>query len=540
MNSDTITESTDSIRRRHFEPTLASKLHKHPLVGRILASRGITSSDELALQLKYLPAPGLMRDFNTAVTVLADAVSAGKKILIVGDYDADGATSTALACHVLRSVGASVDYLVPSRFKYGYGLSPAIVEVALQKQPDVLLTVDNGIASEFPGKNLCGVGVIFYVMSGLCRLLQQRDWFAANNLKLPAMAEYLDLVAVGTVADVVPLDHLNRILVEQGVRRIRAGQARPGVLALFEVATRPYRYATADDLGFIVGPRLNAAGRLDDMSVGVDCLLADSLQAALPRARELDHLNRSRRQIESGMREDAEAQVSAILSRHAGQLPSALVLYEPDWHEGVIGIVAGRIKEQCHRPVFAFARSPDGMLKGSGRSVPGVHIRDILMAMVAQQPSLLAKFGGHAMAAGATIEEAALEQFRELFVSQVDHSLGGKSLQREWLTDGALSDDEISLDNAALVKYLQPWGQAFPFPTFDDNFEVRETRTVGQGHSRLLLRRVGGTRDIPAVIFNRIIDDTQHSIWRVVYRLDVNRYRDTESLQLKVDYMVPA
>ena len=580
MNCNAITESTDCIRRRHFEPTLASKLHKHPLVGRILASRGITSSDELALQLKYLPAPGLMRDFNTAVTVLADAVSAGKKILIVGDYDADGATSTALACHVLRSVGASVDYLVPSRFKYGYGLSPAIVEVALQKQPDVLLTVDNGIASvsgveaarnanlsvvvtdhhlppsqlpdadalvnpnrndcEFPGKNLCGVGVIFYVMSGLCRVLQQRDWFAANNLKPPAMAEYLDLVAVGTVADVVPLDHLNRILVEQGVRRIRAGQARPGVLALFEVATRPHRYATADDLGFIVGPRLNAAGRLDDMSVGVDCLLADSLQAALPRARELDHLNRSRRQIESGMREDAEAQVSAILSRHAGQLPSALVLYEPDWNEGVIGIVAGRIKEQCHRPVFAFARSPDGMLKGSGRSVPGVHIRDILMAMVAQQPSLLAKFGGHAMAAGATIEEAALEQFRELFVSQVDHSLGGKSLQREWLTDGALSDDEISLDNAALVKYLQPWGQAFPFPTFDDNFEVRETRTVGQGHSRLLLRRVGGTRDIPAVIFNRIIDDTQHSIWRVVYRLDVNRYRETESLQLKVDYMVPA
>ncbi len=567
----------DLIRRRVFEPGVASQLHEHPLLGRILASRGIVRADELGLQLKYLPKPGTMRDFDRAVELLAAAITGRQKILIVGDYDADGATSTALACDVLRKLGAEVGYLVPSRFKYGYGLSPEIVEVALQENPRVLLTVDNGIASvsgveaarqanlsvivtdhhlppvqlpaadalvnpnrvdcEFPGKNLCGVGVIFYVMSGLCRALQQSGWLESKNLDFPKMADYLDLVAVGTVSDVVPLDRLNRILVEQGVRRIRAGQARPGLLALFEVAGRPHRYATADDLGFIVGPRLNAAGRLDDMSVGVDCLLADDIGKALPIARELDHLNRSRRQIESGMRADAEEQVNAVLAEQSGALPQALVLYQPDWHEGVIGIVAGRIKEQCHRPVFAFARAADGSLKGSGRSVAGVHIRDILMAIVASDPTLLGKFGGHAMAAGATIAESNLEQFRQAFVSEVDRVLDGKPLQREWLTDGALNDDEMSLANASLVKYLQPWGQAFPFPSFDDEFEIRDVRIVGNGHSKLVLRRVGGKRDVPAVAFNRVIENTGQQVWRVVYRLDVNRYRNTESLQLLVDHM---
>ena len=572
--------TADLIRRRDYEPAVASQLHEHPLLGRLLASRGIAHADELELQLKHLPQPGSMRDFNVAVELLVKAVTGARKILIVGDYDADGATSTALACHVLRRLGASVDYLVPSRFKFGYGLSPEIVEVALQKNPQVLLTVDNGIASvsgveaarqadlsvivtdhhlpplqlpaadalvnpnrvdcEFPGKNLCGVGVIFYVMSGLCRALQQNGWLESKNLETPRMADYLDLVAVGTVSDVVPLDRFNRILVEQGVRRIRAGHARPGVLALFEVASRPHRYATADDLGFIVGPRLNAAGRLDDMSVGVDCLLADDIASALPFARELDQLNRSRRQIESGMRADAEEQVNAVLAAQSGELPSALVLYQPDWHEGVIGIVAGRVKEQCHRPVFAFAKAADGMLKGSGRSVAGVHIRDILMAMVASQPALLARFGGHAMAAGATIAESSIEQFRQAFIAEVDRVLDGKRLQREWLTDGALNDDEMSLANAALVKYLQPWGQAFPFPTFDNDFEIRDVRIVGNGHSKLVLRRVGGKRDIPAVAFNRVIESVGQQVWRVVYRLDVNRYRNTESLQLMVDYMEPA
>lgn len=570
----------DHIRRRTFEPSVASRLHEHPLIGRILAGRGITHSDELALQLKHLPAPAHMRDFDRAVELLAEAVTSAKKILIVGDYDADGATSTALACHALRSLGATVEYLVPSRFKYGYGLSAAIVEVALQRKPQVLLTVDNGIASvsgveaarqanlsvvvtdhhlppeqlpaadalvnpnrldcQFPGKNLCGVGVIFYVMSGLCRALQRCGWLESKNLDMPKMADYLDLVAVGTVSDVVPLDQFNRILVEQGLRRIRAGQARPGVLALFEVAGRQHRYATADDLGFIVGPRLNAAGRLDDMSIGVDCLLADNIGMALPAARELDQLNRSRRQIESGMRADAEAQVEAVLDAQSGTLPQALVLYQPDWHEGVIGIVAGRIKEQCHRPVFAFAKSADGTLKGSGRSVAGVHIRDILMAIVAGQPDLLSKFGGHAMAAGATLKEANLESFRQAFIAEVDRVLNGNTLQREWLTDGALDDQEMSLANASLVKYFQPWGQAFPYPCFDDDFEIRDVRMVGNGHSRLLLRRVGGKREVPAIVFNRVIEVGDQKVWRVVYRLDVNRYRNIDSLQLMVNYMAPA
>ena len=572
--------TVDLIRRREYKPSVASSLHEHPLIGRILAGRGITASDELALQLKHLPAPARMRDFDLAVELLVEAVTHGQKILIVGDYDADGATSTALAFHALKALGARVDYLVPSRFKYGYGLSAAIVEVALQYKPQVLLTVDNGIASvsgveaarqanlsvivtdhhlppeqlpaadalvnpnrvdcEFPGKNLCGVGVIFYVISGLCKALQRNGWLQSKNLDMPKMADYLDLVAIGTVADVVPLDQLNRILVEQGLRRIRAGKARPGVLALFEVAGRPHRYATADDLGFIVGPRLNAAGRLDDMSVGVECLLADNIGTALPAARELDQLNRNRRQIESGMRADAEAQVDAVLQEQSGTLPPALVLYQPDWHEGVIGIVAGRIKEQCHRPVFAFAKCDDGTLKGSGRSVAGVHIRDILMAIVAGQPSLLSKFGGHAMAAGATLKESNLAAFREAFVANVERVLNGKSLQREWVTDGALDDNEMSLANASLVKYFQPWGQSFPFPCFDDDFEVRDVRIVGNGHSRLVLRRVGGSRDVPAIAFNRVVELAEAKVWRVVYRLDVNRYRDNESLQLMVNYMAPA
>ena len=570
---------TDTIRRREFDPRLAKQLHNDPLIGRVLAGRGITRTEETDLQLKHLPQPGSMRDFSKAVELLAAAVTGRKKILIVGDYDADGATSTALACHVLRSVGATVDYLVPSRFKYGYGLSPEIVEVALQKKPQVLLTVDNGIASvngvdaarkanlsvivtdhhlppqqlpaadalvnpnridcDFPGKNLCGVGVIFYIMSGLCRALQKAGWLETKKLDMPNMAEYLDLVAVGTVADVVPLDQLNRILVEQGVRRIRAGHARPGILALFEVAGRQHRYATADDLGFIVGPRLNAAGRLDDMSIGVDCLLAGDMGKALPAARELDQLNRNRRHIESGMRADAEQQVDTIMADLSGKLPPAFVLFREDWHEGVIGIVAGRIKEQCHRPVFAFARSDDGMLKGSGRSVAGVHIRDILMAIIAREPTLLGKFGGHAMAAGAAIAESNLGAFRQAFVAAVNRQLNGKALQREWLTDGALNEQEMSLANASQVKYLQPWGQAFPFPSFDDDFLIRDVRIVGSGHSKLLLRRVGGYRDIPAVAFNRVIDNADQLIWRIVYRLDVNRYRNKESLQLLVDYMAP-
>lgn len=571
--------TAEIVRRRDYDESAVAGLHQQALIGRILAGRGVCAADELELSLQHLLRPATLKDFDPAVDLLSEAVVKGKKILIVGDYDADGATSTALVCHVLRRLGAQVSYLVPNRFEFGYGLSPAIVEVALQQSPDVILTVDNGVASnsgvkaakdagvsvvvtdhhlppellpdadvivnpnradcEFPSKNLCGVGVAFYVMAGLCRRLQKEGWFEQHDRQFPAMAEYLDLVAVGTVADVVALDRNNRILVEQGLRRIRAGIARPGILALFTVASRGHQRATSGDLGFVVGPRLNAAGRLDDISVGIECLLAEDIETALPIARQLDEYNRKRRSIETGMRAEGFEQVESLIAGHAGNLPCALAVYKPEWHEGVIGIVAGRIKEHCHRPVFAFAKAADGTLKGSGRSIAGVHIRDVLVAMVADEPGLLNKFGGHAMAAGVSLAEEDIPRFGAAFENQVNRALNGRTPTREWLTDGALDDADMNLQTAGLMKFLQPWGQSFPAPLFDDLFEIRSAKEVGTGHSRLMLRRAGGSRDVPAVAFNRKLQATGSKQWHIVYRLDVNHYRDRESLQLLVEYIAP-
>lgn len=568
-----------AIRRREFDESLVSDLHPHALIGRILAGRGVSSAEELELKLKHLLLPVALKDFNPALDLLVSAIAGEQKILVVGDYDADGATSTALVCDVLRRVGAQVSYLVPNRFEYGYGLSPAIVEVALQRKPDLILTVDNGVASnsgvkaardagvsvlvtdhhlppeqlpdanaivnpnradcKFASKNLCGVGVAFYVMAGLCRRLQTDGWFEQGDVEMPRMADYLDLVAVGTVADVVPLDHNNRILVEQGLRRIRAGAARPGILALFTVAARGHQRATSSDLGFVVGPRLNAAGRLDDISVGIECLLAEDIETALPIARSLDAFNRKRRQIETGMRAEGFEQVESLIAEHAGNLPCALAVYKPEWHEGVIGIVAGRIKEHCHRPVFAFAKSADGTLKGSGRSIAGVHIRDVLVSMVASEPGLLSKFGGHAMAAGVSLSEDDLPRFAAAFELQVNRVLNGGAPTREWLTDGALEESDMNLQNASVIKFLQPWGQSFPAPLFDDLFEIVTAREVGTGHSRLTLRRVNGSREVAAVAFNRRLQAVPGERWRVVYRLDINHYRDRESLQLVVEHIEP-
>lgn len=568
----------EPVRRRQFDNALASVLHGDALVGKILAGRGVTSDKELELSLQRLQRPKGFKGLDAAVALLAEAIAQKNRILIVGDYDADGATSTALAIDVLGKLGASVDYLVPNRFEYGYGLSTAIVDVACQKSPDLILTVDNGIASnegvhaakaagitvvvtdhhlppeqlpaadaivnpnqpgcEFGSKNLCGVGVIFYVMAGLCRHLQAADWF--ENHHIPAMADYLDLVALGTVADVVPLDHNNRILIEQGLRRIRSGVARPGILALFDVASRDHRNATTDDLSFMIGPRLNAAGRLDDISVGIECLLSKELTEALPVARQLDEFNRKRRQIETGMRDQGIAQVEEIIAGHEGEMPYALSVYRPDWHEGVIGILASRLKEHCHRPVFAFAKSADGTLKGSGRSVPGIHIRDVLVAMVAEQPGLLSKFGGHAMAAGVSLPEKHINAFASAFNRQVEQLLNGKVLQREWLTDGALSESEFTLSKAALIKYLQPWGQSFPPPLFDDIFEISNVQPIGTAHMRLKLRCVNGRRELPAVAFNRRVEAQPDERWHIVYRLDVNTYKNRQSLQLVVEHLTLA
>ena len=544
----------------------------------MLAGRGIRRSDEVQLQSTQLPQPASLADFDTAVSLLAEAVTQKKKILIVGDYDADGATSTALAIHVFRSIGVDAEYLVPNRFEYGYGLSAEIVAVALQSKPDLILTVDNGVASnegvekavnagvtvvvtdhhlppevlpaadaivnpnradcEFPAKNLCGAGVIFYVMTGLCRRLQKSGWFEQHNIKVPDMAACLDLVALGTVADVVPLDKTNRILVDQGVRRIRAGATRPGIKALFEVAGRRQGWCLTQDLGFFIGPRLNAAGRLTDMTVGIECLLSEDDKTALHLATELNKINSQRRNIQAGMNAEAELQIDKL--QLDGELPAALALYQPDWHEGVIGIVAGRIKERCHRPVFAFARAADGTLKGSGRSIAGIHIRDILMEIAASSPGLLKKFGGHAMAAGVTLQESDFESFAKAFNERVSHKLGGVTPTREWLTDGELEDEDLNLENAELMQFLQPWGQAFEAPSFDGVFHIESVRIVGNNHSKMLIRRVDGKNKLPAMAFNRRIDNSRSDCWRAVYRLDVNHYRNTNSLQLLIEYLEPA
>ena len=573
-------EMTDKVIRRTIDLHLATALHDKPLAGRVLAGRGLQDAKEVYLKNNLLPHPKTLADFTLAVSLLADAVTDNKKIIIVGDYDADGATSTALATHVLRSLGADVEYLVPNRFEYGYGLSAEIVAVALQRKPDLLLTVDNGIASnegveaavaagvtvvvtdhhlppevlpiadamvnpnrkdcEFPSKNICGVGVIFYVMTGLCRQLEKANWFSNKKIKAPHMPDYFDLVALGTVADVVPLDQTNRILVDQGVRRIRADKTRPGIKALFSVAGRAQNRCQTQDLGFFIAPRLNASGRLTDMSVGIECLLAEDDKSAMALASELDKINRQRRSIQAGMSEEAEAQVTTIVEQLNGELPAAITLFEPHWHEGVIGIVAGRIKERFNRPVFAFAPATGGMLKGSGRSINDVHIRDILMEVVASRPGLLKKFGGHAMAAGVSLAKTDLEVFTKVFAERVHLKLDGRAPTREWLTDGELDDDEMCLENAELMQFLQPWGQAFPAPVFDDVFHIESVKLVGNNHSKMMLRRANGKRSVPAIAFNRQIQSGKEQTWRAVYRLDVNHYRNSTSLQLLVEYLEPA
>ncbi len=573
---------SDSVRRRHYDAQLAGQLHQCGFIGRVLAARDVQSPEDLQLALAGMLRPDSMADLDTAVALLRDAIMQDKRILIVGDYDADGATSTALAVHALGAMGAvHVDWLVPNRFEFGYGLSPQIVELALPREPDLIVTVDNGVAShdgveaaraagisvlvtdhhlppevlpaadalvnpnraddQSDGHNLCGAGVIFYVLAVLCRRLGSEGWYEQRRLARPVMADYLDLVAIATVADVVPLDRNNRILVEQGLRRIRAGRTRPGVLALFAVAGRDYQTARAEDLGFCIGPRLNAAGRLEDISIGINCLLSERESQATPIARQLDALNRQRREIESGMREVALEQVEAILNANSDeQFPEAISLYREDWHEGVVGIVAGRIREHCNRPVFAFARTASGELKGSGRSISGVHLRDILSAIAATTPGLLKKFGGHAMAAGLSLAERDLQLFDTSFRREVTRVLQGSLPQREWLTDGALDDADFNLDSARELEFLQPWGQGFPAPLFDDTFEITDVRPVGSNHSRLRLKRCDGTRELAAIAFNRRIDAALARRWRVVFSLGVNRYSGSESLQLGVQYMTPA
>jgi single-stranded-DNA-specific exonuclease len=542
----------------------------HPVLRRVYAGRGITNSSELSLDLPSLLPPTL-KGLPEACAELAEALAAKRKIVIAGDYDADGATSTALGVSTLRALGADVDFVVPDRFRMGYGLSPELVQEALNIGAQLLVTVDCGIAShagvaaaraqglrviitdhhlpgptlpdanaivnpnctgeEFPSKNLAGVGVMFYLLTALRAHLRAQGWF--RERAEPNLAEGLDLVALGTVADVVKLDHNNRVLIAQGLRRIRAGRARPGINALLQAAGRSLAAVSAADLGFAAGPRLNAAGRLTDMRLGIRCLLAQTDQEALPLAQELDRLNRERRDLQGQMEEGA-------LELATGNTAVGVCLFDPDWHEGVVGLVASRIKEKLHRPAIAFARAQEtGMLKGSARSISGLHVRDALAAVDAQNPGLIERFGGHAMAAGLSLRESNLEMFEAAFDSVCRQWLDDAALEHAIETDGELADGEFTLDTVRALEQGGPWGQGCPEPCFDGEFGISGMRIVGENHVRYQLRTRAG-QPLPAIHFRGAERAVKSGKLNLVYRPGINRYNGDEQLELQVIELLPA
>ncbi len=548
------------------------------ILKRVYAARGVTKPEELERGLAALPHYHNLGGMGKGLDLLQQALREQWSIFIVGDYDADGATSTALVMEALRGCGAHrLSYLVPNRFTQGYGLSPALVEAAKKQGAQLLITVDNGVAAHvgvsaakaagmavivtdhhlpgntlppadalinpnlpgdlFPGKSLAGVGVAFYLMTALRARLRDTGWFRERALAELNLAELLDLVAVGTVADVVPLDAYNRILVEQGLRRIRAGRARPGIRALLKVSGRDPARLTASDLGFAVGPRLNAAGRLDDMAVGIECLLSKDEDAALVLAQRLDTLNRERRALEQEMREQAMATVEQAFSQLDGlSLPEVLCLHDARWHEGVVGLVAGRLKDRFHRPAVVFACAEDGSLKGSARSIPGVHIRDVLADIAARRPGMLKHFGGHAMAAGLSLEPAHLETFPEELICSLRRLTDPEVLQPVVWTDGELGPDEINLAHAEALRAGGPWGQGFPEPLFDGFFTIQQAREVGRGHLKLRLGdpRTGALHDAIAFNYNELGVRPDLEKARFVYRLEVNDWRGERTHQLSI------
>jgi single-stranded-DNA-specific exonuclease len=550
-----------------------------PLLRRIYTTRQVTCARQLEKGLEALASPTALKGIEQAVVLLYDALCRQRRILIVADFDADGATSCALAVRALRALGAkAVCYVVPNRFEYGYGLTPEIVMVAAQQQPDVLITVDNGISSlegvatakelgmqvlitdhhlpgrvlpqadaivnpnqpndDFPSKSLAGVGVIFYVLLALRARLREAGWFAQQGIPEPNLGQFLDLVALGTVADVVPLDHTNRILVEQGLKRIRAGRCVPGITALIEVAGRNQTRLSAIDIGFALGPRLNAAGRLEDMSYGIECLLCDDLGRARGMARRLDKLNRERRVIEAEMQVQALADLER-LQLSASDLPFGLCLFDADWHQGIIGILAARIRERTHRPVIAFALDKDGHLKGSARSVPGLHIRDALDAVATRHPGLISKFGGHAMAAGLGLPLTCLEAFSQAFDTEVRRHLSLEDLCGRLLSDGELAAEELCLIVAEQLREAGPWGQGFPEPLFDGVFEVVSYRVLNDKHVKMVLRLPAGSAAIEAIAFNKAadFDGSDRRQVRIAYRLDINEWRGRRNPQLIVEHI---
>jgi len=569
------------LRRREAADRAQLPAELHPLLRRLYAQRGVQQASELERGAKNLLPFHSLSGIQRAVEILHQALADQKRIMIVGDFDADGATSTALTVLALRSMGGRhIEYLVPNRFEDGYGLSPEVVEQAAARGAELIVTVDNGISSlagvscahekgipvvitdhhlpgeklpaaeaivnpnladcEFPSRSLAGVGVAFYLMLALRAHLRDQGWFE-QGIAAPNLAELLDLVALGTVADVVPLDANNRILVWQGLSRIRAAKCRPGIRALLEISGRDARQLAASDLGFALGPRLNAAGRLDDMSVGVALLLCEDVGQARMLAHELDALNQTRKEIEQGMQSEALVFCDQ-LERSSENLPLGIAMYHPEWHQGVVGILASRLKERFHRPVIAFAPAGDGTLKGSGRSVSGLHMRDALERIDSLYPGLILKFGGHAMAAGLSLEEARFDEFRQRFAELVGEWLDADALQGVIWSDGELAAQELTLPTAELLREAGPWGQAFPEPIFDGKFKLLQQRLVGERHLKVMIEPLGGGPLLDGIAFN--IDTT---LWpdpsvkhvELAYKLDVNEFRGNRNVQLIIEHLWP-
>ena len=553
----------------------------HPVLKRIYAARDIKTADDLNYSLQMLLPFEDLSNIQEAVALLADAIKNNKRILIVADFDADGATSCVVGLQGLRQMGATdVVYVVPNRFQFGYGLSPEIVEVAAKMQPDLLVTVDNGISSvegvqlardkgidvlvtdhhlpgeqlpnanaivnpnqvgdKFPSKMLAGVGVMFYILVALRAHFREQNWFHEQNIEEPNLAELLDLVALGTVADVVPLDRNNRLLVSQGLARIRSGKCRPGIKVLLLAANRTLERVTAQDMGFAVGPRLNAAGRLSDMSLGIECLLSDDEMQARNMAVRLDELNKERREIQDEMQEQALIDITE-LDLDEAEMPLGICLFNEDWHQGVVGILASKIKDKLHRPVIAFAKDKDGFIKGSARSISCVHIRDVLDTIAGQHPGLIDKFGGHAMAAGMTIKELDFEAFKQAFDQELRRFVTAEDLNGSLHTDGELTPNEITFELANVIQEAGPWGQGFPEPQFDGEFELVESRIVGEKHLKLQLRaqsQSGGQgKIIDAIAFNFTGKawSTKPERVHTVYRLGINEFRGRRQLQLTIE-----
>lgn len=571
--------SSELRRREAVDNTLPVELH--PLLRRLYGLRGVRQPEELERGAKNLLPWQQLSGIDSAVRLLHQALQSQQRIMVVGDFDADGATSTALSVLALRSMGgANVQYLVPNRFDDGYGLSPEVVEQAAARGAELILTVDNGISSHsgvelahqkgipvlitdhhlpcdtlpaaeaivnpnladcnFPSRALAGVGVAFYLMLALRAHLREQGWFS-DARPMPNLAEWLDLVALGTVADVVPLDANNRILVWQGLSRIRAGKCRPGIRALLEVANREAHQLAASDLGFALGPRLNAAGRLDDMSVGVALLLTNDVAQARMLASELDALNQTRKEIERGMQAEALALCDKLENTHE-TLPLGLAFYHPEWHQGVVGILASRLKDRFHRPVIAFAPAGDGTLKGSGRSIAGLHLRDALERLDTLCPGLIIKFGGHAMAAGLSLNSERFEEFSERFSALVGEWLDGEALQGIIWSDGELQPQEFSLATAELLRDGGPWGQAFPEPLFDGKFKLLQQKLVGERHLKVMVEPLGGGPLLDGIAFNidpLIWPDNSVRQVELAYRLDINEFRGNRSVQLIIEHLRP-